>query len=129
MIAAIAKGGKMKNIPQIRLAMALPLIAGGIVGAAAPPANGPPAAASVTRPHTRQNLSSAVTLLPHPAQNEAIYPSRHAQSEMSLVRGAQKFARNILFVCLAVNVQVKVWICRPTPVLIWSPQWIRLPSP
>src|SRR5579863_3868339 len=80
MIAAIADGGKRKNIPQIRLAIAFPLVAAGIAGAGAPLADGPPGPASVTRPHTRQNLSSAVTLLPQPAQKEAIYPSPDARN-------------------------------------------------
>jgi hypothetical protein len=62
------------NSPQTRLAMAFPLVCSipGVAGA--PLAAGMAESADAIRPHTRQNLSSAVMLFPHAEHNNAMHP-------------------------------------------------------
>jgi len=104
--AAIANGRMTKSSPQIRLAMAFPLVSPGptgdelLAGMTAEPVR-------TSLPQTRQNLSSALTLLPQPAQNEATPYLQRSNVRSVAFRGAQKFARNILSVRLAVNAQVR----------------------
>jgi uncharacterized membrane protein len=78
--AAIANGVKRKSNPKIKLAMAFPLVCVDpapcalLAGIAA-------ASADTVHPQTRQNLSSALTLLPQPAQNVAIATPRRQTFE------------------------------------------------
>jgi hypothetical protein len=67
----MAQGGRKKNTPQIRLAIAFPLVAAGT--AATLVAAGLVAEAL---PQTRQNLSSTNKVFPQPSQNEAMASSR-----------------------------------------------------
>jgi hypothetical protein len=105
-IAPIKSKGIKKSRPQIKLAIAFPLVSAFATGAGAVPAPGITADPSeTTRPQARQNLSSAVTLFPHPSQNDAIQPPVVRQVSFG---GAQKIARNILSVRLGVNLQVNL---------------------
>jgi hypothetical protein len=75
----MAQGGRKKNTPQIRLAIAFPLVAAG-TGATLVAAG----LVAEALPQTRQNLSFAETsaessadkVFPQPSQNEAMASSR-----------------------------------------------------
>jgi hypothetical protein len=104
-IAPIKSKGIKKSRPQIKLAIAFPLVSAFATGAGAVPAPGITAEPSeTTLPQARQNLSSAATLFPHPSQNDAIQPP----GVRRIFSAAQKIARNILSVRLGVNLQVNL---------------------
>ncbi|MFZ0773064.1 MAG: hypothetical protein WCA49_17920 [Candidatus Sulfotelmatobacter sp.] len=71
MIAKIDNGNAKRKRPQMRLAIALPLVCAGKI---APPEGGPSKGAvaepaETSFPHTLQNFSPTATLFPQPEQN------------------------------------------------------------
>jgi hypothetical protein len=74
MIARIDIGNVNRKRPQMKLAIALPLVCAGKI---APSAGGPSAGAvaepvETSFPHTLQNLSPTNTLFPQPKQNTLV---------------------------------------------------------
>ena len=74
MAATNARGIKNKS-PQTKLAVAFPLVTAGALGVSGMSLLAIDAAGATALPQTRQNLSSAATLLPHAAQSDAISAS------------------------------------------------------
>src|ERR1700687_4382570 len=77
-IAATKRNGMKNNSPQTRLAIAFPLVCAIPGDGGAPLADVTAESAGAIRPHTRQNLSSAVMLFPHAEQNNAMHPPGRA---------------------------------------------------
>src|SRR5258708_40304197 len=66
-IARIDKGNAKRKTPQAKLAMAFPLVSGGVPGTGAAVTG-----AEISLPQTLQNFSPAATSFPEPEQNKRL---------------------------------------------------------